>query len=290
MTTRARPGYAAPVARTRLSYPEAVKLLVGGGDPVAVLGRLAGGALLIAAPFSDKALSLFDAKGEANNLLREIVGRAPARIRAGRGRRHYELIDAAHTVLVLSAFFDALAMHAGDRFAALELSDDEKRRIGAGELHPLGSPAAISMPDALSGFTENLPAVERALLSMHAAFREFAGGLAAAQGMTMPPAGGVVELALELYREGYVRLAADVPEFHIWRQVDEHAATRAEVRRQTETLAGLADLLGSMVDGAAPAAVQGLARHYAEGCGGRCGARTPRPRTGSPSRPSNRVS
>jgi hypothetical protein len=265
MTVSAGSDYPAPVARTRLSYAEAVKLLVGGGDPVAILGRLAGGALLIAAPFSDQALSLFDAKGEANNLLREIVGRAPARIRAGRGRRHYELVEAAHTVLVLSAFFDALAKHVGDRFAALELTDEEKRRIGAGELQPLGSPASIAMPDALSGFTENLPAVSRALHGMHAAFREFTGGLAAARGMTMPPADGVVELALEIYREGYVRLAADVPEFHIWKQLEEHAATRAEVRRQTETLTGLAELLGRMVDAAAPAAVAGLARHYAEG-------------------------
>ncbi|WP_146169295.1 NACHT domain-containing protein [Actinoplanes italicus] len=252
------------MARTRLSYAEAVKLLVGGTDPVTVLGRLAGGALLLATPFSETALSLFDAKGEANNLLRDLVGRAPARIRAERGRRHYELIEAAHTVLVLSAFFDALGGYIGDRLAALELTDDEKRRIGTGELRPLGSPAAVAMPDALTGFTENLPAVERALHGMHHAFREFAGGLAAARGMTMPPADGAVELALQIYREGYVRLAADVPEFEIWTRLDEHAATRAEVRRQTETLTGIAEVLRRTVDGAAPAAVEGLARHHAE--------------------------
>ncbi|WP_436534575.1 NACHT domain-containing protein [Actinoplanes sp. HUAS TT8] len=250
------------MARSRLSYAEAVRLLVGGEDPVEIIGRVAGGAMLLLAPFSETVLSWFDAKGEANNILRDLLGRAPARIRAAKGRSHFELIEAAHTVLVISSFFDALGEHIGDRFKTLELTDDERARIGAGELRPLGGAGAISMPDALTGFTENLPAVERALQAMHGAFREFAAGLAAAQGMTMPAADGVVEVALQRYRDRYVRLAEDVPEFGIWSQLDEHAATRAEVRRQTETLTGVARQLGRLIDAAASEAAEGLARHY----------------------------
>ncbi|WP_433825134.1 NACHT domain-containing protein [Actinoplanes sp. CA-015351] len=250
------------MARSRLSYPDAVKLLIGGDDPITLLGRAAGGAMLLAAPFAQGLLGWFDYKGEANNVLRELLGRAPARIRSTRGRRHYELIEAAHTVLVVSSFFDALQKHIGDRFKTLELTDEERTRVLNGA--PLGTHSAVSMPDALTGFDENLPAVERALSSMHAAFRDFAEGLAAAQGMTMPAAELVVGVALSLYRERYVRLGVDVPEFGIWSQLAEHAATRAEVRRQTETLTGLAERLARIVDGAAPAAVEGLALQYAD--------------------------
>lgn len=123
------------MARSRLTYREAVRLLTGGSDVTAVLGRLAGGALLVAAPFAGSALALLDAKGEANQLLRDLVGRAPDRIRASRGKAHYELIEAAHTVLVLSSFFDALEELHGDELRTVELTDDEKHRIGT--LHPL---------------------------------------------------------------------------------------------------------------------------------------------------------
>ena len=76
------------MARSRLTYAEAVKLLTGGTDYTAILSRLAGGALLLAAPFSAPVLSWFDAKGEANSLLRDLVGAAPARIKAARGKSH----------------------------------------------------------------------------------------------------------------------------------------------------------------------------------------------------------
>ncbi len=244
------------MTRSRLSYPEAVRLLLGGDDPVTLLGRAAGGAMLVAAPFAEGVLSWFDYKGEANNILRELLGRAPARIRAVRGRRHFELLEAAHTVLVLAAFFESLTEHVGDRFAELELTDGDRGRIGAVD-------AGIAMPDAITGFTENLPAVERAFRAMHATFCDFADGLAAAQDMTMPEAGGVVTVASRIYRDNYVRLSVDIPEFGVWAQLDEFAATRAEVRRHTETLTGVADRLARLVDAPAPAAVAGLARHYA---------------------------
>jgi hypothetical protein len=62
-----------------------------------------------------------------------------------------------------------------------------------------------------------------------------------------------------------VRLAADVPEFAIWSQLGEHAATRTEVRRQTDTLDRLAELLASTVTAGTPAveAEERLARHAA---------------------------
>ncbi|MEV6303539.1 AAA family ATPase [Actinoplanes sp. NPDC051861] len=255
------------MARSRLSYAEAVRTLTGGDDRVALLSRVAGGALLVAAPFVPGVLSWFDAKGEANTLLRDLVGAAPTRIRASRGRRHYELIEAAHTVLVLSSFFDAVAEEAGEeRFTALELTDDEKRHIARLPREHFGS-AAPPMPGALTGFRENLPAVERALAQMGGVFSDFIGGLAAGRGVHSMSSGPSVARALAIYQERYVRLAADVPEFAIWSQLDEHAATRAEVRGQSETLTELAGLLHGLVDMPTPAgdAVRALERHHVQG-------------------------
>lgn len=57
------------MARTRLTYAEAVKILVGGAGPITVLGQAAGFVLLAGIPVdSEKVLSGFDAKGEAGNL------------------------------------------------------------------------------------------------------------------------------------------------------------------------------------------------------------------------------
>lgn len=257
------------MARSRLSYAQAVKLLTG-DDRIALLGKIAGGALLLTTPFANVALQLFDAKGEANALLRDLVGGSPRRIRSSQGKRHYELLEAAHTVLVLSAFFDALAEEAGEQFAALELTDDEKRRLGTGVKHPLRdhfTEPAAPMPGPLCGFAENLPAVNEALHRTFSAFVGFAAGLAAAEHQRLPEPQRVVDHALALYTERYARLAADIPEFGIWSQLDEHAATRAEVRKQTETLVHLNDLLSETVRSVNTPAVeaeQRLARQAAQ--------------------------
>ena len=257
-----------------MSYAEAVRLLTGGADVATVLGRLAGGALLIAAPFAPGlVLSLFDAKGEANALLQDLVGNAPARIKASRGKRHHELLEAAHTVLVASSFFDVVAERYGKQFDTLELTDEEKERIAAKGSHPLRDELrrpAPPMPGASCGFAENLHAVQGALIFMADAFDEFVRGLAA--GAQMPAANpSVIDDALARYAERYVRLSADVPEFAILSQLDEHAATRAEVRRQTDTLIRLADLLAATVTITTPAtaAEERLARHAAEVLGRR---------------------
>jgi hypothetical protein len=249
------------VARSRLSYAAAVRLLTGGTDPLDLLSRLAGGALLLAAPLSGAALALFDAKGEANALLRDLVGSAPTRIKASRGKAHYELIEAAHTVLVISSYFDAFAELAGPLLAELELTEEERHRIAAGDRMRLRLVPPI--PGAVRGFAENLELIEAALLGVHEALLKFAYGLAAGKDRQYPEPRGVAARALELYRGRYVRLAADVPEFAIWAQLDEHAATRAAVREQTETLTRLADLLATAAQGGVPAveAERRLARH-----------------------------
>ena len=180
------------MARSRLTYAEAVRILTGGADPAAILGRLAGGALLLAAPFSGGVLALFDAKGEANALLRDLLGRAPARIRASRGKRHYDLIEAAHTILVISSFFDAFGELADPLLADLELTDEERRTIAGARPHLPVPP----MPGALQGLSETLSKLHATFDVMYASLRSFAHHLAAGQGRTYPGGRATIERAL----------------------------------------------------------------------------------------------
>src|SRR5947207_822664 len=94
-----------------LSYADAVKLL-GGVDSkvVAALDKLTGGLLLaVSAGGSALALSLFDAKGELARLSGQLVGSLGERLRGlGRFDRSQRLA-AAHKVIVITAYFEALS-------------------------------------------------------------------------------------------------------------------------------------------------------------------------------------
>ena len=97
---------------TALSYADAVKVL-GGGKPnkvVEALDRLTGGALLVlSVTGSALALSLFDAKSEFFRLTNQLVSGLSARVRATGPAERGEQLAAAHSVIVVAAFFDAMA-------------------------------------------------------------------------------------------------------------------------------------------------------------------------------------
>ena len=94
----------------RLSYGEAVRLL-GGQDSkiVSALDKLAGGVLLGgAAAGVPGMLTLFGAKGEAVRLGHELVRKLSER-RGGLSRySRTQRLEAAHAVLVVTAYFEAL--------------------------------------------------------------------------------------------------------------------------------------------------------------------------------------
>jgi hypothetical protein len=94
-----------------LCYADAVTLLGGHNSrAVAALDRLTGGLLLAAsAAGGGFVLSLFDAKAELARLGGELVGGLGERLRRlGRFDRSQRLL-AAHAVVVVTAYFDALA-------------------------------------------------------------------------------------------------------------------------------------------------------------------------------------
>src|SRR6202034_1203733 len=93
-----------------LSYSDAVKLL-GGADSrlVAALNRLTGGMLLAATGGTAAfVINLFDVRGELADLSAELICGISDRVRGLSRFDRTERLTAAHRVVILTAYFEAL--------------------------------------------------------------------------------------------------------------------------------------------------------------------------------------
>lgn len=124
-----------PMSRA-LSYTDAVRLL-GGGESriVAALDQVTGGLLLGAAASAPALIALLDAKTEVvrlgNELITSLFERRAGLHRYDRTRR----LPAAHTVVVVTAYFEALAAaELPFRFRDLELTATEQLAAAEGRL------------------------------------------------------------------------------------------------------------------------------------------------------------
>ncbi|MFI7608959.1 NACHT domain-containing protein [Micromonospora sp. NPDC049366] len=258
----------------QLTYRQAMKIIANGDEQITRLDRALGGVILGASPLTGGAsLALVDPKNELVALLRHATGNAAGRIKGKTGKSHYDLLEAAHTVLGLSAFFDAFKNEVGSRYKELNISDDERHRIAsrlndvgmAGDLEGEIDSGTIPLPSPMRGFVENLPHVEERYRRLADLTLSFVEGLSAWPAVRPTASRNrlqetVTKKAAALYRDRYTRLAVDIPEFSFWASSDEHAATRAEVRaiaqqidrvqgNSTETLAALEQRLSATILG-----------------------------------------
>src|ERR1700722_15025043 len=116
----------------------------------AVLGGalLAGGAVgtIAAGTAALPALGMFAAvwawlepKDTAIELLRQAVGKLSGKLAGTAGYERRKLIAAAHTTIVVAAFFEVLREHAGSElFDRLKLSDEQKAKLLADRSGPAG--------------------------------------------------------------------------------------------------------------------------------------------------------
>ncbi|GIJ30639.1 hypothetical protein Vqi01_58010 [Micromonospora qiuiae] len=139
----------------RLSYADAVKILGGSGPLAKAVDNLLGGALTVAtAGGSDFAISLFDAKTEVVRLGGLITAKISDAVR-GLGRHdRSERLQAAHTVLVLTAFFEELdeclataGLHRPDFTRNDQLEFAAGRGEGTLVEHFLRAPVPLPAPD-----------------------------------------------------------------------------------------------------------------------------------------------
>jgi len=240
-----------------MTYPEALRILARGDSRIEKLDKALGGLIMAAAPFTaGAALALLESKSEAIGLLRELTDTAPARIKAAKGKTHYELLAAAHTVLVLSAFFDAFREAIGDRgFGELEIAAADVEAIKG---HVTQTPP---MPSAIRGFAETSEDLSGYFHNLFDEMLSFVEGLAGCPFLiedTMPAVDERARVALQafLLRRGIER----VPERY--RTSLATAAAEMEARLTVHNF-NHGDVVAEMVDWAAGAemadsAVRGL--------------------------------
>jgi ATPase family associated with various cellular activities (AAA) len=191
-------------------------------------------------------------KNQAVDLLHQAVSAVSGKLVGTRGYERRQLISAAHTTIVVAAFFEAFRQHAGEEFfARLEISEAEKERLLAGHFRRQGETvydvlyaAEIAAPSPTRGFEENVDTISDWLADFAEDFADFLDGLAAAEDSRFDWS-AIHDRAVERYRSYFLSLAAKVPEFMIWAMLGEGAATRAAV---TELRADVAEALDANRD------------------------------------------
>lgn len=235
-----------------------------GSDPpaVAVLDRALGGALSIGTGgVGDGLVRIADARGSVLTPGRGAVRSIGRRLGRADGRaERTELLHAAHTMIVVLAWFQALEeRHLPVRLEALELTRRERLALaGAPQVGERGAAFARSLAatDAPSPvphrpFESVTDQLQRWYEGLSVTFLDFAEGLRVWSTQTETLRGEArrvirTELpheAVRQYESLYAQLAKEAPEFGFWTTRIEHRATRTEVRRSLGGVTGLlADL------------------------------------------------
>ncbi len=213
--------------------------IVAGGAAAAVVGAPVPVVGMTAATL----LSLVDPKKEAIRLLAPLADKVVARFKGGQEDNQYDLVVAAHTITVLSSYFDGLQETLGGTFTRMQLTAKEMTRLAGIPDHSGKGQALVEaliathvpLPAGDLGVFENLD--QRIIpyyRQLTAASFDFFAGLDAWQRAVSPTDTGrliekVVDCAEHLYLGRMLRLGKAGP-FALWVMLNEHAATRATIR------------------------------------------------------------
>ncbi|MGX1880825.1 NACHT domain-containing protein [Streptomyces sp. NPDC055287] len=221
-------------------------LLGGDSAALAAADQALGGALSMATGgASDAVLNLFAARGGVLSLGRDLTTGLRERLGSSERAERTERIAAAHAVLVVTAYFEALG-EAELPFDLAEARLTRREQIGLAG----GSEAAHSFVQRLvaTGAPQPAPhlAYEQTLVDLRFWYMDLSvrlktllHGLALwdrlderDRGATEGALGvALCEAALGRYEELYAQLALEVPEFGFWSGQVEHQATRAGIRQ-----------------------------------------------------------
>jgi hypothetical protein len=255
-----------------LTYVDAVVLLGGQSRVVAGLANLAGAGLAVASAGHSVALSLFGLKDEVESLGQKAVVTLRNRIKKLNRFKRSEMLEAAHAVLVVTAFFAALDdlstdVSAALNSASLEMTAAEQAALagGSGSVSGLAgladfareliAPGAVPGLDA--GWSDHGSDLRAYYEVLAGRIRDFATGTAVwdkrdETTRTRWMSALTDELprqALARYEERLSQLAGEFPEFAFWAHrvgvqsvLERLSASRqetAELGRMVQTLAGL---------------------------------------------------
>lgn len=209
-------------------------VILGAG---AVAGLAAVGGPVLAPPVALAAVwGWLEQKNEAVALLRQALDAVSSKLMGTAGYQRRQLIGAAHTTIVVAAFFEAFRERISkELFKKLEITEEEKEMIVTGRARLRGErlfdalyAVEVPAPTPARGYEENAAEIESWMLSLSEHLAGFLAGLAAWNNMRLNWS-LVSRDAVERYRSHYLALAATVPEFMVWAMLGEHAATRSAI-------------------------------------------------------------
>jgi hypothetical protein len=242
-----------------LSYADATRLLGGQNSKIIdALDKVTGGILLGAAVGVPALLGWLEARAEFARLCQDLVKVFSER-RSGLSRyARTERLYAAHSVLVVAAYFEALGeADLPFRFSELKLSKDEQLILTDDGTNRAAG--LVSIVDRLLDVSEEtlpLPQVPHEILLQYLQnsyypriskiIKDFMDGLMG--WLTLGPVQqdqfsraleAVPLAARNRYEELFRKLAADFPEVACWASAREHQATRSEIRNLANALSDL---------------------------------------------------
>ncbi|MFD9903239.1 NACHT domain-containing protein [Streptomyces sp. NPDC059063] len=247
-------------ARKPLTFTDALVLLGAEPPRLAALDRALGGVLNQATGgISGTVLGMADAQGRLLGLGRDVMRGVGARLGRSQGRaERSDVLRAAHTVIVVVAFFEALQeLDLPFDLDDVALTRAEQLALAQADTAPSEpAPAVMDLVAPLLATDLPCPAphlppevVAAALLTRYLSYADrflrFIEGLdfwdrleprrqnEARQTVT---GAGLPNAALARYQGLYTRLATEAPEFAFWTTQVEQQATRAEVRRALDSM------------------------------------------------------
>jgi hypothetical protein len=230
--------------RRQLSYADAVKLLEPVDSKVIeALGNIASGALLATAALGlPQALTLLEAREQVTELGQKLVHSLSEKL-SGRARysRTVKLV-AAHSVIVVTAFFDALAKiqfpfdltwERGDQLAITTGSPQgSSASAWVKSLTQAGIPVPapqVPFEDTIESVTSYYHILFKQLISFLQGLAAWGNANSAERTEFIRSEYPVIKVAVQKYEELYRRLAADCPEFFFWANLQDHRATRTMI-------------------------------------------------------------
>ena len=252
-----------------LCYADAVRLLGGRNEKlVAVLDGLVGGAVKAASATGPGfLLTLFDPKSQlvklSSDLVQGLSERASGLSRVSRSER----LAAAHAVIVLVAYFEALrAVRLPFSSSELGMTRGEQVLLAGGGRRDIGRGAdlaaallraEIPMPAPQWPYEITLMALDGFYTHLSQEVGHFTEGLAVwdqlddrrRQAFNQALYQDVPRRARARYEELFRDLASKYPEFAFWANLVNHRATREQVRRLDTGLASLKEILERLMAG-----------------------------------------
>ncbi|MBW6434584.1 hypothetical protein KZ829_12655 [Actinoplanes hulinensis] len=220
-----------------LSYADAARLLGGQESKVVnLLDKAAGWLMLGTSPLVEEVLAWFDAKAELTRLSHQLVRGLSERCSGLSRHGRTERIEAAHTVIVVAAFFEGLS---GVRLPAA-LTRGEQLALGAG-----GPAVPGDFVTQIMTAGRLLPGPERSLTEFRRDLRgyyhdladvlaRFLDGLAVTESLTATDRArvsdaltSVAHSSVARYDEALLRLSTEFPEVAYWAARQEQRAVHA---------------------------------------------------------------